>query len=253
MSLPKDWDNPSPDNEIICERFTYGSFDHSGELPYRLFIPDTAKEVPLVVFLHGADALGKDNEIQLSMHDIGTTFARDEWQRQHPCFVLAPQCSRGRHWSGLMEFSRVCALVKDIMTNHDNIDRERLYIYGYSAGAVGTLEILKYHPEIFAAAVAICGATGTRDLRSLLNTPIWLLHAVDDMIVKASYKIDGLPAVHLGSKDLYEELKDIHPDLHYTEYPAGSMKELYGINPHCSWVPAGMDETVKEWLFSKEK
>ena len=31
--------------------------------------------VPLVIFLHGADAIGRDNEAQLAMHDIGTMFA----------------------------------------------------------------------------------------------------------------------------------------------------------------------------------
>ena len=73
-----------------------------------------------------------------------------------------------------------------------------------------------------------------------------------DMIVKASYKTDGFSA-HLGSRDIYDELKGVHPDLHYTEYKAGELKERYGINPHCSWVPAGQDNEVKEWLFLKSK
>ncbi|MBQ3796711.1 MAG: hypothetical protein II842_10570 [Butyrivibrio sp.] len=53
--------------------------------------------------------------------------------------------------------------------------------------------------------------------------------------------------------ELYEELKGTHPDLHYKEYKAGELKERYGINPHCSWVPAGQDNEVKEWLFSQSK
>ena len=65
-------------------------------------------------------------------------------------------------------------------------------------------------------------------------------------------KTDGYSA-HLGSRDIYEELREIHPDLRYTEYKAGELKERYGINPHCSWVPAGQDDEVKEWLFSKAK
>ena len=81
---------------------------------------------------------------------------------------------------------------------------------------------------------------------------IWMIHAADDMIVKESYKTDG-NTVHLGSRDIYDELKDIHPDLHYTEYKAGELKERFGINLHCSWVPAGQDEEVKEWLFSRFK
>ena len=253
MKLPADWDKPSPDNKEICDRFTYGTFDYSGQLPYRLFVPDCSNKVPLVVYLHGADAYGKDNELQLSMHDIGTVFARDEWQEAHPCYILAPQCPLGRHWAGFLDGSRVIALVKELLARFSNIDQQRLYIYGYSAGGVGTFEILKYHPDFFAAAISICGATGKENLKAITKTPIWMIHAADDQIVKASYSEKSAAAVHMGSRDIYEALKDIHSDLHYTEYEIGAMKEQYGINPHCSWVPAGRDTEAKEWLFSKRK
>ncbi len=250
MSLPPDWDKPSPENRIRCDRFLSEMYEYSGTLPYRLFVPDCTGNVPLVVFLHGADAYGDDNELQLSMHDIGTVFAEDEWQKKHPCYVLAPQCKKGRHWSGLLDGDRICALVRDLLKRFDNIDPKRVYIYGYSAGGAGTLEIIKYHNGLFAAAVSICGATGFRDFNALNYTPLWLLHAADDLIVRASYKTENGVSVHLGSRDIYEALKDIHPDLHYTEYGAGELKAKYGLNPHCSWVLAGNDQDVKEWLFS---
>ena len=251
MKLPSDWDEPSQENKAICDKFIYETFDYSGALPYRLFAPDSSDRIPLVVFFHGADAFGEDNDLQLTMHDIGTVFARDEWQKRHQCYVLAPQCSVGTRWSNLMTQNRVCALIRFLLSHYPNIDAKRIYIYGYSAGGVGCFEILKYHPEIFAAAISICGATGWENLKVLTKTPIWMIHALDDRIVKASYKTDGYCA-HLGSRDIYEELKGIHSDLHYTEYKAGELKERYGINPHCSWVPAGQDDSVKEWLFSKE-
>ncbi|MBQ3795495.1 MAG: prolyl oligopeptidase family serine peptidase [Butyrivibrio sp.] len=250
MKLPSDWDNPSPDNKRICDKFSYEKYEYCGTLPYRLFVPECVKSVPLVAFLHGADAFGEDNELQLSMHDIGTVFASDDWQKKHLCYVLAPQCKRGRYWSGLIDGDRVCALVKELLARFDNIDPKRVYIYGYSAGGVGTLEIIKYHPKLFAAAVSICGATGERDLNALTRTPLWLIHAEDDLIVKASYKKESGVSSHLGSRDIYKVLKGVHPDLHYTEYKAGELKEKYGLNPHCSWVLAGKDEQVKEWLFS---
>ncbi len=142
-------------------------------------------------------------------------------------------------------------LVKELMDKYGNIDPKRVYIYGYSAGGVGCLEILKYHSEMFAGAVSICGATGWRDLNALTKTPIWLIHAEDDQIVKASYEAEDEKSPHLGSRDIYRHLKDTHPELYYTEYKKGEMSAVYGINPHCSWVPAGQYDTVKEWLFSK--
>ncbi len=253
MRLPSDWDKPSAENNAICESFLYGTFDHSGELSYRLFVPKCRDRVPLVVFLHGADAYGDDNNLQLTMHDIGTVFARGNWQVRHPCYVLAPQCRRGRHWAGLIDGNRVCALVTSLLKQYDKIDIRRIYIYGYSAGGVGLLEVIKYHAEMFAGAVSICGATNRRDVASLVKTPLWLIHAADDLIVRASYKSDDGDLIHFGSRDLYEELKDVHPDIHYTEYETGYLKKRYGLNPHCSWVLAGHDEKMKEWLFSCRK
>ncbi len=251
MNLPDDWDKPSLDNKSRCDSFLNGTFEYTGILPYRLFVPECADAVPLVVFLHGADAFGEDNELQLSMHDIGTVFADKEWQAKHPCYVLAPQCKKGKQWSGLLDGNRVCALVKDLQGKYGNIDPNRIYLYGYSAGGIGSLEILKYHSELFAGAVPICAATGWRDLKALTKTPIWLIHAADDLIVKASYRTDLGLSTHLGSRDIYEELRNVHPDLHYTEYKTGELKGEYGINPHCSWVLAGRDDEVKEWLFSR--
>ena len=54
----------------------------------------------------------------------------------------------------------------------------------------------------------------------------------------------------IKAREIFEELGESHPDLHYTEYEAGELKEKYGINPHCSWVPAGRDAQIKEWLFT---
>ena len=135
-------------------------------------------------------------------------------------------------------------------------DPDRIYIYGYSAGGVGTLRLLKENPKVFAAGISICGATGKSDLDALKDKPLWLVHAADDGIVKASYQTQGQKELfHFGSRDLYELLADEAQKLRYTEYPAGYMKAHYGVNPHCSWV-AVSDEKNQEfgnWLFQQKR
>ena len=79
-----------------------------------------------------------------------------------------------------MTQSKVCNLIKSLVKQYSNIDVRRIYIYGYSAGGVGCFEIIKYHPDIFSAAVPICGATGWENLKELAKTPIWMVHAADD-------------------------------------------------------------------------
>lgn len=261
-----DWDEPSEGNEELCKKFSIELW-RGGEvnLPYRLYSPrvsttadqkshqdHTKEKMPLVVYLHGADVVGDDNIKHLSLHDIGTVFARKEWQKRYPCYILAPQYGRTMHWSRHDIQETLLLMIPHIVKRHKKIDPDRVYIYGYSAGGVGTLELLK-KTDLFAGAMVICGATYRDHLEALLQTPIWLLHAADDRIV-SPYQSPGFGVEYLGSHDLYGLLKEQAGDrLFYTEYPKGEMKEKYGLNPHCAWVPAGQDEQVKEWLFHQRK
>ncbi len=250
-----DWDEPGEENAALCRKFAHESWKSGAlSLPYRFFSPENPKEqIPLVIYLHGADVVGNDNENHLLMHDIGTILVRDEWQKRHPSAVLAPQYGKSMHWARSDVAEAVLSLIRMKLEKHKEIDRRRVYIYGYSAGGVGTLEMLKKAPELFAGAVAICGATYHDHLDQLTATPIWLLHAEDDRIVSPN-RSPGFGVEYLGSSVLYETLREkMGAKLRLTLYPAGEMKEKYGLNPHCSWVPAGEDLTVWSWLYAQKK
>ncbi len=250
MKVPEDWDLPSEGNDKLCARFSRAVYGTNPGMPYRLYTPKTNDRVPLVVYIHGADAYGLDNESQLSMHDIGTVLTKDSWQAKHPCFVLAPQCGQGSASFHEQATETICRIASIIVGSNPHIDTRRLYIYGYSAGAAKTFVILKKHPGLFAAAFAICGATDRLGIEKLADVPLYLMHAQDDTIVRASYKTPHDPdPVFLGSSDLYEEIRDSSSDITYKSFPVGYMKEHYGINPHCTWVPASEDEEIWEWMF----
>lgn len=252
--LPKDWDKPSAGNEKLCRLFMMNTYrDGNLMMPYRFYVPKGTGPVPLVVYMHGADATGRDNDLQLSMHDIGTMFARDDWQNRHPCYILAPQCTNGLHWSMPQVRNALQSLIGYFVTANPRIDKRKIYVYGYSAGAVGLLEILKEYPDYYAAAISICGATSPHNIEKIRSTPLWLIHAADDRIVKASYG-DGTDALshYMGSRNIYEAMHDkTDGELKYTEYPNGYMKEKHGVNPHCSWLAMSDPINVQfgEWLF----
>ena len=254
MHLPPDWDQPKEGNEALCKKFSYGTLKRDGlEVPYRYLRYPAAGVFPLVVYLHGADAVGDDNEKPLAMHDIGTVFATDEWQAAHPCHILAPQYHYRSHWSTDEMNEAVYDLVSQ-KAKEWRADRRRIYIYGYSAGGVGTLRYIQMHPGFYAAAISICGAPGRGHLENLAGIPLWLVHALDDKIVKATYDSGIGKLYHFGSRDLYDLIKDRAPALKYTELPAGYMKETYGVNPHCSWVEVSEHiEKYGGWLFSQER
>ena len=245
MDLP-DWDRPSEENPTLCYQFREGEMPH---FKYRWFLPEAKERIPLVVYLHGADVTGNDNELQLSSHDIGTMFVRPSWQKLHPCAVLAPQYGRGSYWAAQPVETEMIELIRTFLNRYNGLDPDRVYLYGYSAGGVGTLQYLKDRPDLFAAGIAICGATSSKDLENLKRVPLWLIHAEDDEIVLHSYR-----GGHLGSTDLYHRLMPSE-DLHYTRLPAGYMKEMYSVNPHCSWVYLSdpKKSEIREWLFTQTR
>ena len=255
MRLPSDWDKPSPENKELCRLFKAGIISTgNARLPYRYFAPDNSSKLPLVYYFHGADCFGNDNESQLEMHDAGTLLARTDWQLHHPCHIIAPQCKPKDSWGSLAILDALERLHESYISGH-NIDKDRVYAYGYSAGGIGLLRMLKKDKNPFAAAIPICGATERDRLDALKHTPIWLVHAVDDTIVPASYKnLHSQGLTILGSKDLYERLKDDPGyDLHYEELPEGYMKSVYNANPHCSWVHLSHCPHIWDWLFKQKR
>lgn len=84
---------PSPidsaeDTDLLFAQFVEG---HNDVLCYRLFTPhSTGEKLPLVLYLHGADAIGQDNIAQLNSKNA-YSFTTTAAQTQHPCYVLAPQ------------------------------------------------------------------------------------------------------------------------------------------------------------------
>ena len=288
----EDWDYPSKDVDAFAAKFSHETItDGNITLPYRLFVPESfvtqsgitqdaaseagapdqparengkktppefedspptpaAYRIPLVLFLHGADVTGNDNEVHLRGHDIGTMFAREEWQKDHPCVIVAPQYRNGIHWSRPRVMGVVKRLLGELCEAYPMIDPTRIYAYGYSAGGIGLLRMMKTYTELFAGALILCGATNNEELQNLKKTPFWLFHALDDGIVSAY----GYSGAHLGSKALYEALREEMGDrLRYTEYVENEIQTKYGINPHCAWVPVASDEEAKAWLFQQRR
>ena len=249
------WDLPSPDNSVRWRRFeedhfSFGDFENG----VRIYESSSKeKELPLVVFLHGADACGSDNESQISLHDVGTVFADEAWQSEHPCHIVAPQYKRGKHWAlpAMTEYVYELTLT---YAKRFHADMSRLYVYGYSAGAIGIFSLIKKYP-IYAAAIPICGATEDSEMDAMLKTPLWLYHAEDDSMVSPdTFEVVFYKAPHVGSNVIKDRLTELgHPNIHYTRIPAGQMDCIHHLHPHCIWVLMGNDTEAKEWMFSQRK
>jgi predicted peptidase len=208
------------------------------QLEYWLYSPpvEHVQDPPLLLFLHGSGERGSDPE-RVKAHGPPALIGR---QPELAGFVVvSPQCPENEWWQS----ATLAALVDEVLAAQPRIDRERVYVTGLSMGGYGTWSLIVDYPDLFAAAVPICGGgepnrlnpdqdyeptfriaslVGVRDL------PIWALHGEDDMVVPVAETIL-----------LVEALRALGSEVRLTTYP--------GVG-HDSWTRAYSDSAVYEWL-----
>lgn len=211
-------------------------------LPYRLFKPKAEGTHPLVVFLHGAGERGDDNAAQLKncvKHLL-------KQQEKQPFFLVAPQCPKDRRWvevnwgapSHAMPeqpsepMGRLLGLLATLEKELGH-DRTRVYVTGLSMGGFGTWDLLCRRPDLFAAAVPICGGGDEAQAPRIAKIPQWIFHGDKDTVVKTA-----------RSRAMVEALKKAGGEPIYTEYPGVA---------HNSWDRAYADPKLWDWLFAQKR
>ena len=170
-------------------------------LPYRMIHPESVKpgeKYPIVLFLHGAGERGNDNEKQLT-HG-GQMFLNPVNQEKYPAFVLIPQCPTDGYWAYTerpkslfpadmtagQEMSSLIRTLKQLLDTYlvmPEVDKKRIYIVGLSMGAMGTYDLVVRYPEIFAAAVPICGSVNPDRLPAAKEVKFRIFHGDADDVV----------------------------------------------------------------------
>lgn len=145
--------------------------DGPARMKHRLFESkiEPGKRYPPVVFLHGAGERGDDNEKHITSSEGTTTWVRPEVQKEHPCFVLAPQCPTNGYWGTSFRVEKdphklipncyvatVLLIIEELLSKAP-IDEDRVYVTGLSMGGFGTIALLTLNPQLFAAGVVVCG------------------------------------------------------------------------------------------------
>jgi predicted peptidase len=217
--LTKDWEKM--EYESLKFRF-YGDKKMSSK-----------KRYPILIFLHGRGSGGTDNEKQLN--GIVRNFASGGFHRENPSFILAPQCPDDtKGWNGEY-LEDVIGLVKSAIKNLP-VDEERVYITGVSMGGFGTWSAIAKAPELFAAAVPVCGGGNPATAKSIRDIPIWTHHGVADPIVSVEF-----------TRRMVTALEKAQGNIKYTEYDEAS-----GIK-HDAWTPCYGNPKVYEWIYEQRK
>lgn len=224
----------------------------SDTLLYRLLLPenfDPAKEYPVLFFLHGAGERGNNNEAQLT-HG-GKLFQSERMRKEFPAIVVFPQCPTNDFWANVQfkntnerfafqkggEPGKAMELLIDLVGSFRSLkytDNDRLYVGGLSMGGMGTLEILRRKPKVFAAAFAICGGDNVENVKKYKKIPLWFFHGEKDNVVPVE-----------KSKVVVAELQRLNaPNVKLTLYPEAN---------HNSWDLAFAEPKLLPWLFSHKR
>ena len=221
-----------------AQSYEYGKLRCSDgdTLLYRYLTPDKREDIeryPLVLYLHTSGERGSDNEKTI----FGAQMFLNPCNRDdYPCFVIVPQCPEDHTWAfdvspGSYDFPKdypESRIMKEVMElvhlflERPDVDPDRVYIYGMSMGGIGAFDAVARHPDIFAAAVPICGDINPERLGRFEGVSFSLYHGDSD------------PAA----------LKAAGADVRYHEFP--------GCGHVCWWKAFEMPDFM-EWLFSKSK
>ena len=242
---------------IMAKYQEYDSLNYisqSGDtLLYRQLNPlkiEKDEKYPLVLFLHGAGERGSNNLSQLT-HG-GLMFTNPVNREKYPAFVLFPQCPDDLYWPSPLrpdgfqqvnpfplnaDISKPLGLTKellDIIIEKYPIDKNRIYIVGLSMGGMGTFDLVARYPDLFAAAIPICGGIHTDRLNNInTETAFRIFHGYADSVVPVRF-----------SRDAYVKLKDVGANVEYIEFP--------GVN-HNSWDPTFNMSDFMGWMFKQNK
>ena len=221
---------------------------------YQVYVPEDwtpHQKWPVILALHGAGERGDDGLLQT---DVGIGTAIRTSRRAIKAIVVMPQCPRNLWWM-LPPMDDLAMAALEQATKEFHGDTQRTYLTGLSMGGYGAWHLAQKYPGKFAALVVICGGirppgaalNATPDLAKVIppdspksylaaakrvgNTPVWIFHGTDDDIVPVA-----------ESRRMYEAMKQVGAEAHYTEYP--------GVGHSC-WNKAYDEPKLFPWLFSK--
>lgn len=242
--------NISPEAAKIAPLFKSAKYqDKQGNhLPYRYFEPaaqnNTDRRYPIILYLHGEDECGTDNEAQLVTTECATIWVEPDHLAKNPVYVLAPQAPRGSDWTTEPVYDNIVALLNQFIESHPDIDSKRIYIVGFSAGGTGVWNMILKNPTLFAAAMPISGNADSflgnyNAFAALKNMPVLVVHSIDDPISPLSGSNNAIAALQAAGNKC-----------------VGSNTSIWGMGSvvpaHNAWFPAFHNyEVIYNWLFEQ--
>lgn len=227
-------------DEVLVPKVFKGSQGRT--MPYRLYIPenyDKQKKYSLVLYLHGGGGRGDDNRKQIEGGNsyIVDMFVSRSTQAKYPSIVVIPQAP-DEGWVGVdtitptSYLSLVLELIRELESSY-SIDVNRRYVLGQSMGGLGTFALLTMQPNMFAAAVPVCGGGDESKAARIAHIPIWAFHGELDQAVRVD-----------RSRNMIAALTKAGGKPKYTEYKGEG---------HAVWTRVVLEPELLPWMFSQNR
>lgn len=231
-------------NDLPVDKFQKKIFvNGSSTIPYRILIPKDvqAKKYPLVITFHNSSRIGNDNQNQLE--PLARIWLRENIYNDFNCFVIAPQfnersSSYHQENGGILtstpsnDAREILKLIEEIERTYP-VDKNKIYLVGYSMGASTAQNILNINPKKFAALVSIAGVPDFSNLKKLKNNNIWLIHGKED-----------IENPYIGSAELYARLKN-NKNLFFTTFN--------NLQHNNIMIPYLLSDEIPKWLFKTSR
>ncbi len=258
-------------------------------LMYNLYVPrgyDRNKSYPLVLFMHDASVNSPDHDRTLIQGLGAVVWASPEEQAKHPSFVLAPQVNGAENRNGRApgatipgvvlgaDTADLVARLMSHVTSEYNIDRNRMYTTGQSAGCTASLALGIRYPDLFAAYLFVAGQNDAGVTSVLKDKKMWIVVSEGDFgafpgmnasidvwekdgarVVKGRWSARepaGIQAAHVA------RMAAEHNNIMYTVFDKGTTlpaeMENSGASEHLmSMRYAYGIPGIRDWLFQQSK
>jgi hypothetical protein len=205
---------------------------------YHLLKPlnfDPKKKYPLVVSLPYGGQPGTDKIRQIEGAQAAELLSTESNRKKYPAFLFVPNCPAGSGWGGIPNYPSVDSLVYEAINELDKepgIDKKRRYVTGISRGGYGSWHFICTRPDMFAAAIPICGGEDPKLAPRIVNVAVWAFHGAKDHNVPVT-----------GSRGMIEAMRKSGQKPKYTEYPDDG---------HNIWYQVSITPGLWDWLFAQK-
>lgn len=137
-----------------------------------------AKNVPMLVYLHGMDGIGTDADKLLRIESVASYIAEGRLSIERDALIFVPQCPEGSKWYNINDDT--LELIAHFADEY-GADRARISLTGCSLGGMGTFTMALRFPDMFSCIVPVCGSVNEPAACACLKMPVWIFHGeLDD-------------------------------------------------------------------------